>query len=225
MSWCWPCNVNVESCSLKSSPRVHKAEKRAGNFSRVFYEDQSLEGPTYICCAAKCTCSGSPPLVPWLIDFWILYFCLAIWRLALFLFPVWSLKCKLRTEPALSLVQDMIDHAAFASRGRDFYIDPDDDNYIQELLTKGLAIATNEPKSLYTLTRKATSMFRPAIELLDPVFLHHFLREDKSMMDEMTALELCNLLKRKNGKIERQFPLRGWKHMGRSLPRRGTDIL
>lgn len=106
----------------------------------------------------------------------------------------------LRSRAAVSLVHDMADHGAFASRGRDFHVYDEHDvtatekQYLDELLANELAMPTNAEKGFYTLTSKASYALRPSVKLSCPVLLHHFCRDISD--DAMSCYELSVGLQR-----------------------------
>ena len=85
----------------------------------------------------------------------------------------------------------MCDHAAFTSRGRDYYVEIESgDTFVEELCNKDLLVATNA--GFYALTPRAHALCRSAIRLRNPVAVHQFCRNVSS--DELTTFELCILL-------------------------------
>ena len=85
----------------------------------------------------------------------------------------------------------MVDHAAFDSQGRDFYLE--DSDCVDELLAKGFIKSTHEDWGFYSLTSNGKLHFRAGIELTDRKGLHQYTRANLDR-NELSAFELCALL-------------------------------
>ena len=152
---------------------------------------EHLNNASCVMCHASCChfidCQSA--VLVWLVG------CNSLSLTLFFVSSLWFVLCyigyHLRSKQAIALMADMVDHAAFESQGRDFYLE--DSDAVDELLAKGFIKSTHDDWGFYTLTINGKLLFKAGIELTARKGLHQYMRADLDR-NEMSAFELCSLL-------------------------------
>ena len=98
----------------------------------------------------------------------------------------------LRSDAAIALASEMVEHAAFYTQGRDFYLE--EGVLVDELVQKGMIKSTHDDWSFFCLTKTAKSIFKATIKIKYASHLHQYIRNVGATSAEATAFELCALL-------------------------------